>query len=330
MRRNSPATELSDLPPGGTPPGETPADPPYLRPCRGLHSLPQSALHAAVCTPRRGLHSLPPETMRTAATKMPVFTNPIELVRDRQAPCPGLRTQEPGRTSAAPALCCLCPIFVSTSAPALCLCRRDLCRPNSRPGLPGDAPRRSDHLPRLRHNRAPDSARRNPCSAVSSAALADGPGLRSVSAPAAGAAPSVLCARHAFFRNAAAARDAPKTGKGMPLSGHPFLLFCISTATGCAALPARQTEPPLRNPWASTFTFPEGNAPARYRYQRLATLMRAMARARASSARCTSVSGLGSDRRCSARALACSARSTSMSAASSAASASTVILLSAT
>ena len=41
--------------PGGTPPGETPADPPYPRPCRGLHSLPQSALHAAVCTPRRGL-----------------------------------------------------------------------------------------------------------------------------------------------------------------------------------------------------------------------------------------------------------------------------------
>ena len=163
-----------------------------------------------------------------------------------------------------------------------------------------------------------------------SSPAADGPGPRSVSAPAAGAAPSVLCARHAFFRNAAASRDAPKTGKGMPLSGHPFLLFCISTATGCAALPARQTEPPLRNPWASTVTFPEGNAPARYRYQRLATLMRAMARARASSARCTSVSGLGSDRRCSARALACSARSTSMSAASSAASASTVILLSAT
>lgn len=248
MRRNSPATELSDLPPAA-------------RPRERLRLIRHTRDPAAACTPRRGLHSTPPETMRTAATKMPVFTNPIELVRDRQAPCPGLRTQEPGRTSAAPA---------------------------------------------------------------------DGPGLRSVSAPAACAAPSVLCARHAFFRNAAAARDAPKTGKGMPLSGHPFLLFCISTATGCAALPARQTEPPLRNPWASTVTFPEGNAPARYRYQRLATLMRAMARARASSARCTSVSGLGSDRRCSARALACSARSTSMSAASSAASASTVILLSAT
>lgn len=149
--------------PGGTPPGETPADPPYLRPCRSLHSTPQSALHAATCSP-------PPETMRTAATKMPVFTNPIELVRDRQAPCPGRCM--PGRTSAAPALCCLCPIFVSTSAPALCLCRRGRCLPNSRPGLPGDAPLRSDHLPRLRHNRAPDSARRNPCSAVSSAAPA--------------------------------------------------------------------------------------------------------------------------------------------------------------
>ncbi len=153
MRRNSPATELSDLPPAA-------------RPRERLRLIRHTCDPAAVCTPRRSLHSTPPETMRTAATKMPVFTNPIELVRDRQAPCPGLRTQEPGRTSAAPALCCLCPIFVSTSAPALCLCRRGLCLPNSRPGLPGDAPLRSDHLPRLRHNRAPDSARRNPCSVL--------------------------------------------------------------------------------------------------------------------------------------------------------------------
>lgn len=80
---------------------------------------------------------------------------------------------------------------------------------------------------------------------------------------------------------------------------------------------------------ADTFPFPEGNDPARYRYQRLATRMRAMARVSASSALCTSVSGFGSARRCSARALACSALSTSMSEASSAASARMVTLLSA-
>ena len=118
--------------PGGTPPGETPADPPYLRPAavctprRSLHSTPQSALHAAVCSP-------PPETMRTAATKMPVFTNPIALVQDRQAPGPGLRTQEP-------VLCCLFRRPRGRSRPALCLRTRGRCRPNSRPGLPGDAP----------------------------------------------------------------------------------------------------------------------------------------------------------------------------------------------
>ena len=71
------------------------------------------------------------------------------------------------------------------------------------------------------------------------------------------------------------------------------------------------------------------NAPAGRPAQRLATRMREMARARASSALCTSVSGCGSARRFSARALACSARSTSMSAASSAASARMVTLLSA-
>ena len=161
MRRNSPATELSDLPPAARPRERLrlirhTRDPAAAcTPCRSLHSMPQSALHAAACSP-------PPETMRTAATKMPVFTNPIELVRDRQAPCPGLRTKEP-------VLCCLFRRPPACPSPALCLCRRGLCRPNSRPGLPGDAPLRSDHLRRLRHNRAPDSARRNPCSAVSSA-----------------------------------------------------------------------------------------------------------------------------------------------------------------
>lgn len=79
----------------------------------------------------------------------------------------------------------------------------------------------------------------------------------------------------------------------------------------------------------ASFAFPEGNAPARYRYQRLATRIRAMALVSASSARWTSVSGLRSARRSSARALACSALSTSMSEASSAASARMVTLLSA-
>ena len=64
-------------------------------------------------------------------------------------------------------------------------------------------------------------------------------------------------------------------------------------------------------------------------HQRRATRMRSMALVRASSARCTSVSGFGSARRASARALACSALSTSMSEASSAASARMVTLLSA-
>ena len=308
--------------PGGTPPGETPADPPYPRPCRGLHSLPQSALHAAVCTPRRGLLPSAGDDA-DGRDENACFHKSYRTRAGQASPLP--RTPHEGTR----ALLSLPPPPGLPLACALSL--------PPRPVPPELTSRTSRRRPPPLGPPSPASAQPRPGLRTKEPVLcclfrppADGPGLRSVSAPAAGASPSVLCARHAFFRNAAAARDAPKTGKGMPLSGHPFLLFCISTATGCAALPARQTEPPLRNPWASTVTFPEGNAPARYRYQRLATLMRAMARARASSARCTSVSGLGSDRRCSARALACSARSTSMSAASSAASASTVILLSAT
>lgn len=61
MRRNSPATELSDLPPAALPRERLrlirhTRDPAAAcTPCRSLHSMPRPALHAAVCTPRRGL-----------------------------------------------------------------------------------------------------------------------------------------------------------------------------------------------------------------------------------------------------------------------------------
>lgn len=123
------------------------------------------------------------------------------------------------------------------------------------------------------------------------------------------------------------------TQKGDAPSGHPLSVIFISMATGyaflCAFSECRQITLPNPALQKASFAFPEGNAPARYRYQRLATRIRAMALVSASSARWTSVSGLGSARRSSARALACSALSTSMSEASSAASARMVTLLSA-
>lgn len=121
-----------------------------------------------------------------------------------------------------------------------------------------------------------------------------------------------------------------KRRKGMSFRDIPFCYFCISMATGCAVsnLVMQANAPPGMQASTASFAFPEGNTPARYRYQRLATRIRAIALVSASSALCTSVSGLGSARRCSARALACSALSTSMSEASSAASARMVTLFS--
>ncbi len=121
-----------------------------------------------------------------------------------------------------------------------------------------------------------------------------------------------------------------KRRKGMSFRDIPFCYFCISMATGCAVsnLVMPTSSPHGMQASTASFAFPEGNAPARYQYQRLATRIRAMALVSASSALCTSVSGLGSARRCSARALACSALSTSMSEASSAASARMVTLFS--
>ena len=120
--------------------------------------------------------------------------------------------------------------------------------------------------------------------------------------------------------------------KGMPLRDIPFLLFLsawrpdtpfyvLFPNVGKSLCRIRHFKRPPSH-------FPK-ETPARYRYQRLATRIRAMALVSASSARWTSVSGLGSARRSSARALACSALSTSMSEASSAASARMVTLLSA-